>query len=127
MQGLAHLIGLEKIGAVVDDFYDRVQRHPTLARPFSVVHDWPAHKALLTHFWWTTLGGPAYREQVNRMGEKHAAAGFTSELLADWLALFRETLGAHLTADLAEAWHARAAHIGRSLELMHEFRSGRLP
>jgi hemoglobin len=52
-------------------------------------------------------------------------AGFTPALLVEWLALFRETLVQHLPVELAEQWHARAAHIGRSLVLMHEWRQQR--
>jgi len=122
MQDIAHRIGLEKIEAVIGDFYDRVQRHETLSVPFGIVHDWAGHKAHLSHFWWVNLGGRAYREQPYRVAERHATAGFTPELLVDWLELFHDTLTTHLSPDLAEHWYARAARIGRSLELMHEFR-----
>lgn len=122
MDDIAHRIGLEKIEGIVSDFYDRVQRHETLAVPFRIVHDWAEHKAHLSHFWWVSLGGRAYREQSYRVAEKHAAAGFTPELLVDWLDLFRDTLARHLPPDLAEHWYARAARIGQSLQLMHEFR-----
>src|SRR5918993_6092830 len=109
MRDVASVIGLEKVREIVSEFYDSVQRHPTLAAPFSVVHDWPAHKAHLTHFWWVTLGGRAYRNKPYSVAAKHERAGFTPELLTDWLALFRETLEKHLPPDLAEQWYARAA------------------
>jgi hemoglobin len=123
MEDIANQIGLEQVRKIVSEFYDLVQQHPTLAAPFAIVTDWPEHKAHLTHFWWVSLGGKRYREKPYSVAEKHAMAGFTPELLQDWLALFEQTLNRHLSAELARKWHARAEHIGRSLILMHEFRN----
>ncbi|HEX2828673.1 MAG TPA: group III truncated hemoglobin [Burkholderiales bacterium] len=125
MQDISHLLGPDTVSRVVSDFYDAIQRHPTLSVPFGIVHDWDEHKRHLAHFWWVTLGGKPYRDQPYRVADKHAAAGFTPALLVDWLALFRETLAKHLPEALAEQWYARAANIGRSLEYMHEFRARR--
>src|SRR3954471_4311125 len=105
MQDIATEVGLDTVKAVVSDFYDRVQEHPTLAQPFGIVDDWPEHKAHLSHFWWVTLGGQPYRKQPYSVAMKHERAGFTPALLADWLALFHETLDQHLPADLAERWY----------------------
>jgi len=121
MEDIAHRVGRERVQIVVGEFYDRIQRHETLAAPFGVVHDWPEHKAHIAHFWWVTLGGRPYRDKPYRVAQKHAAVGFTPALLADWLALFRATLAEHLPADLAGPWYARAERIGESLVLMHEF------
>ena len=125
MQDISHLIGLDTVTRVVSDFYDEVQRHPALRVPFGIVDDWDEHKQHLAHFWWVTLGGERYRAEPYRVADKHAAAGFTPALLADWLALFREVLRRDLSDDLAEQWYARAANIGRSLELMHELSNRR--
>ena len=57
MNDIANQIGLNKVHAVVDDFYDRVQQHPRLAAPFAIVANWPEHKAHLTHSWWVTSEG----------------------------------------------------------------------
>ena len=122
MRDIATEIGLDRVKAVVGDFYDRVQEHPALAGPFGIVDDWQEHKAHLSHFWWVTLGGGPYRNKPYQVADKHAMAGFTPELLVDWLSLFRATLNSHLPAETAEQWFARAANIGRSLKLMHELR-----
>jgi hemoglobin len=127
MRDIATHLGLDKVEAVIDDFYNRVQKHPTLAGPFGIVDDWEEHKAHLSHFWWVTLGGRPYRNKPYQVARKHAMAGFTPELLVDWLSLFRTTLNSHLPADTAEEWFARAANIGRSLKLMHEARQGVAP
>lgn len=121
MQDIVDIVGAERLAAVVSDFYDRVREHPTLARPFAVVHDWPEHKAHIGHFWWVTLGGKPYRDRPYHVARKHEAAGFTAALLTDWLALFRTVLDEHLPADLAAQWYARAERIGESLTLMQEF------
>lgn len=114
-------IGLETVRAVVDDFYDRIQRHPTLAERFAVVEDWDEHKARLTHFWWISLGGQAYAPYRYRIGEKHAPVGVTHALVDDWLALFRTTLDDHLPTHLADAWIERAERMGDSLRMLSDF------
>jgi hemoglobin len=124
MRDIASDVGLEKVKAIIGDFYDRVQDHPTLAGPFEIVDDWDEHKAHLSHFWWVTLGGRPYRNNPYQVADKHVRAGFTPELLVDWLALFRTTLSTHLPEDIADQWFARAANIGRSLKLLHGGRAG---
>jgi hemoglobin len=127
MHDIATHLGLDKVKAVIGDFYNRVQEHPTLARPFGIVDDWEEHKAHLSHFWWVTLGGRPYRNKPYQVAHKHAMAGFTPELLVDWLSLFRTTLNSHLPPDTAAEWFARAANIGRSLKLLYEARQGIVP
>src|SRR5690606_22420918 len=121
MQDIAHLISREQVADVVDQFYERIRQHPTLREPFAVVQDWPEHKAILTHFWWVSLGGKRYLDYRYEVARKHMEAGFTPALLTDWLALFRETLREVLEPTLAEPWIKRAEMIGESLTMMHEF------
>lgn len=111
-------IGLDTIRRVVDDFYDRVQAHPTLSEPFRRVEDWPEHKARLTHFWWISLGGERYRDDQYRVAPAHMPLGITEELVDDWLRLFAATLDDHLSPALARAWLDRAEHMGRSIRML---------
>ncbi|MEW9900386.1 group III truncated hemoglobin [Chitinivorax sp. PXF-14] len=127
MQDIAELIGHDAVAHVVDRFYDRIQQHPSLGPVFSVVDDWPEHKARLTLFWWVTLGGARYRDYRYSVAERHMEAGFTPALLGDWLALFRDTIEATLPAEQAAPWLARAERIGESLVLMHEHMQGQMP
>jgi hemoglobin len=120
MQDIAHEIGRNKVAEVVSSFYAQVRHHLALSIPFARVHDWPHHLEILTHFWWVTLGGERYLDYSYQVPSKHAEAGFTPELLVDWLALFRQTLNEHLPAELADAWFARAEKIGTSLKMLHE-------
>lgn len=120
MRDIAHDIGRDRVAETVTAFYSQVRQHETLSVPFARVHDWPHHLEILTHFWWVTLGGERYLDYSYQVPAKHAEAGFTPELLVDWLALFRTTLDAHLPVEQADAWFARAERIGRSLNLLHE-------
>lgn len=118
LQPLCTQIPLPIIRAVVDDFYNRVQRHPTLSEPFAIVDDWALHKDRLTHYWWTVMGGQRYRDYGYALGDKHAPVGVTPALVDDWLALFHQTLLDHLDPPLAERWLRLAQGIGESLRLM---------
>lgn len=120
MQDIAEDIGRERVARVVDVFYERIQMHPVLQAPFAGVHDWPAHKEILTHFWWVTLGGKRYMDYSYAVARKHNDAGFTPALLVDWLGLFRDVVNAELPAELAGGWIRRAEVIGQSLTYMHE-------
>lgn len=117
---LAHQIGRESIDKVVDDFYNQIQKHPTLSNPFSIVSHWKEHKEKIAEFWWVVLGGipnnPYKYDPVN----KHFAAGFTKELLEDWKALFFEVLSQHLPLNLAQAWQSRVELIGGNLLIQND-------
>ncbi|HJU83140.1 MAG TPA: group III truncated hemoglobin [Holophagaceae bacterium] len=116
---LAHRFGHAAIAAVVDVFYTRIQTHETLAGPFSVVEDWPHHKAKITHFWWVVLGGDPYRGEEYAVPFKHFRAGFTAALLVDWLALFAEAQREILPRDRADEWHRLATGMGANLARMN--------
>ncbi|MGC8504445.1 MAG: group III truncated hemoglobin [Acidithiobacillus sp.] len=118
LEPLCVKIPLPLIRAVVDDFYERIQDHPTLAQPFAIVGDWDLHKERLTHYWWTVMGGLPYGDYRYALGDKHAPVGVTSPLVDDWLALFHATMLDHLDPDLAQRWLGLASGIGESLRLM---------
>ena len=117
---LAHQIGRELIDKVVDDFYNRIQKHPTLSKPFSIVNHWKEHKDKIAEFWWVVLGGIPSNSYKYDPVNKHFAAGFTQELLEDWKALFFEVLSAHLPIDLAQAWQSRVELIGGNLLMQND-------
>lgn len=117
----AEQIGWENVAHVVDTFYDRIQSHPTLAEPFSIIADWDEHKARLTHFWWMALGARAYASYQYEVGPKHAAIGVTSILIDDWLELFEQTMRETIDPDLADSWLFRARRMGDSLRLVGRY------
>lgn len=103
-----------QIATLVDCFYDKIQVHPTLGPVFNAaVHDWPAHKALLTSFWGSViLRAASYRG--NPMA-KHQGHAITTQHFIEWLALWRATADELLTPTQAELVHEYASRIGRSL------------
>ena len=112
---IADLLGRDKVKAVINDFYDQIQVHPTLAEPFSSVHDWPTHKEKISDFWWVVLGGiPKASHKYDPVG-KHFAAGFNASLLSDWKSLFKIVLQDHLNPELSEKWYSRVEMIGDNL------------
>lgn len=117
---LAHQIGRESIDKVVDDFYNQIQKHPTLSKPFSIVSHWKEHKEKIAEFWWVVLGGIPDNSYKYTPVNKHFSAGFTQELLKDWKALFFEVLSQHLPLDLAKAWQSRVELIGGNLLMQND-------
>ena len=112
----------EQIAQVVDLFYDRVQLDQGLSQPFSIVTDWGHHKAIISHFWWMTLGGERYMDHKYSVAPKHRAVGFTPDLLNhNWLPLFELTMREVLPEDVSNIWMAQAHRIGQSLELNHNY------
>lgn len=104
----------ERIAALVDRFYDRIQVHPTLGPVFNAaVHDWPEHKRLLTSFWCSVLlRAASYRGNPMAAHRPHP---ITTEHFVQWLALWRETADEMLAPAQAALVHDYAQRIGRSL------------
>jgi hemoglobin len=112
---LAEQIGESRIYAVVDCFYELIQKHDTLSLPFQRVTDWPLHKQRIAYFWWVSLGGSHTGNHSFAVVPKHWRAGFNEMLLGDWKALFREVVSSSLPPELAAAWMERVERIGVSL------------
>lgn len=115
------IIGLETIRAVVDEFYERIQSHPTLAEPFAIIHDWPEHKDRLAHFWWLSLGGEPYRDYQYNVGPLHMALDINDAHVDDWLDLFYEVMSKYIAEEQVDAWHGRAQNMGRSIRMLVEY------
>ncbi|WP_397392808.1 hypothetical protein [Polynucleobacter sp.] len=122
---IADHLGKNKINEVVIDFYSRIQRHHSLAAPFSSVHDWVTHEEKISDFWWVVLGGqPQTSHRYDPVG-KHFAAGFNASLLEDWKQLFKEVLLSHLDEQMTEKWFSRVQIIGDNLLSQNERLSNR--
>ena len=105
----------QQLAALVDRFYDKVQRHPTLGPVFNAaVDDWPEHKRLLTSFWSSVaLGTRSYRG--NPMAQ-HRGHNIHAGHFDEWLALWRVTADEVLDPEHAALVHEYAKRIGRSLK-----------
>lgn len=104
----------------MNEFYDLIQQHHSLAIPFGSVHNWDEHKKKITEFWWTALGGPSKESFQYNPVAKHFTAGFNHALLLDWKLLFKEVLNKHLTEHLAAQWFDRVELIGSNLERIND-------
>ena len=103
-----------QLAELVDVFYDRIQRHPTLGPVFNAaIDDWPGHKRLLTTFWCSVaLGAKTYRG--NPMA-KHRGLPIDAAHFEEWLELWRQTATELLDEEHARQMCEYADRIGRSL------------
>ena len=105
---------LSDIEALVDRFYDRVQRDPVLGPIFNpAVHDWDEHKRTLVSFWSSVaLRSGTYRGNPMSAHRPHP---IRAEHFDYWLALWRDTAESVLVPAHAELFCEYATRIGRSL------------
>jgi hemoglobin len=103
------------IAALVDHFYEKVRREPQIGPIFNAaVHDWDAHKRLLTSFWASVaLHAGSYRGNPMAAHRPHPihAAHFDR-----WLELWSETCREELDETHASQMLEYARRIGRSLK-----------
>lgn len=100
----------------VGQFYDKVRTDPLLGPVFNpLVHDWDAHKMLMTSFWSTVaLGTGHYRG--NPLA-KHQPLPIGVEHFQRWLALWRETANEVLDAKSAVLLIGYAERIGYGMRV----------
>ena len=104
------------LAGLVDRFYDKVRADPALGPVFNAaVHDWPAHKQLLTSFWSSVaLGTRSYRG--NPMAVHRAQPGISAAHFTRWLQLWRETTAEMFAPEAARTLQGYAERIGESLQ-----------
>ena len=102
------------IARLVDAFYDKVRADAVIGPVFNeAVHDWPAHKRLLTSFWCSVvLRAQTYRG--NPM-QAHRPWPIEARHFDHWLALWEQTAGELLPEDEAATMVEYANRIGQSL------------
>jgi len=103
------------IASLVDHFYEKVQRDPQIGPVFNAaVHDWDAHKRLLTSFWASVaLRAGSYRGNPMAAHRPHP---IRAEHFDRWLALWHETCDEELDEAHAGQMLEYAQRIGRSLK-----------
>ena len=104
------------LATLVDRFYEQVRRDSELGPVFNpAVHDWDAHKRLLTSFWCSVaLREGSYRGNPMAAHQRHPVR---AEHFDRWLALWRTTCADVLEGPAAEQMIDYAERIGRSLKL----------
>lgn len=111
-----------QITAVVDAFYEKVRRDPTLGPVFAAhVKDWPTHVDKISRFWRNAI----LHERVydgNPMQKHRDAGDVEGAHFAQWLLIFDQTLTELLPPEVAQAWSDLAHRIGRSLQIGLSFK-----
>lgn len=100
---------------VVDNFYKKVSKHPSLKIPFQSVNDWQDHIERMTQFWWIRFGGKPYMFSQYNPVLKHYYAGFNQKYLTEWLDLFHDVIRSQLTTEQFKAWEGMSVQMGRGL------------
>ena len=107
------------IAAVVTDFYGKARRDPLLGPIFNRViaeADWPEHLATIGDFWSSMLLGTG--RYAGRPMPKHLAISDLSDPhFVRWLTLFRETVDALCTPEVAALFVDRAERVALSVRI----------
>jgi hemoglobin len=111
------------IAALVDRFYARVRRDPTIGPLFNAaIDDWDAHLATLRDFWSSVmLTSGRYKGHPMAAHLKHP---IRPEFFTRWLELWAETAHDLFAPELAEQFCLKANRIAESLKLALYFRPG---
>ncbi|MEO5622228.1 MAG: group III truncated hemoglobin [Dokdonella sp.] len=110
------MLDAEQLAILVDRFYEKVRADVLLGAVFNpVVHDWEAHKRLLTSFWvGVVLRAGTYRGNPLGMHRPHP---IRREHFARWLALWEETCREIFDACSAQIMIDYAQRIGTGMQL----------
>ena len=109
------------IAVLVDRFYDKVRRDPTIGPVFNAaITDWDEHLAKLKAFW-SSVMLTSGRYKGNPMAA-HMRQPIEPPFFGRWLELWRETVAELFVPAVAERFAEKAERIGESLKLALFFR-----
>ncbi len=115
----------DAIKALVDEFYARVRRDPSLRPIFdnAIAEDaWPAHLEKMYAFW-SSVMLTSGRYKGNPVAVHREVAGIAPPLFGDWLDIFEATAAEMFEPALADRFAAAARRIAESLKLALFFRA----
>ena len=120
MSYLTDQLNFTDIHRVIQRFYLKARKHPTIGHFFDLIPDFSQHETKIAAFWWTALGGhikdlPMKAPQID-MINKHRVLGIQATDLNIWLSLFEQTLFEELDEELAGIWQLRANEIASHLK-----------
>jgi hemoglobin len=113
------------ITMLVDRFYARVRRDPTLGPIFAnaIAEDaWPAHLEKMYAFW-SSVMLTSGRYKGNPVSKHRAIEGLAPPLFGDWLDLFEATAAELFVPEIADRFARAARRIAESLKLALFFRA----
>lgn len=112
------------IKALVDEFYARVRRDPTLGPVFDHAiseEAWPAHLEKMCAFWSSVMLTTG-RYKGNPIAAHRNVAGIAPPLFGNWLHLFEAAAADLFVPELADRFAHSARRIAASLKLALFFR-----
>jgi hemoglobin len=112
------------IRALVDGFYMRVRRDPTLGPIFAeaiATDAWPAHLEKMYAFW-SSVMLTSGRYKGNPVYTHRKVAGIEPGMFRNWLELFAATAAELFVPEVASRLASAARRIGESLKLALFFR-----
>jgi hemoglobin len=115
------------IRVMVDAFYARVRRDPTLGPIFEAAiaeEGWPAHLQKMYAFW-SSVMLTSGRYKGDPVSVHRKVAGVRPPLFDNWLDLFDATAAALFVPEVAERFACKARRIAESLKLALFFRPDR--
>ena len=112
----ADTITEDGIARLVESFYAKVRRDPTIGPVFNAaIHDWDEHLVTLRAFW-SSVMLTSGRYKGNPMAA-HMKHPIQPALFDRWLALWRETAQEIFAPAIAAQFAAKAERIAESLKL----------
>jgi len=117
----------DTIRLLVDRFYDRVRRDPTLGPVFAaaIANDaWPEHLEKMYAFW-SSVMLTSGRYKGDPVGTHRRVDGVEPAMFGAWLDLFEATAAELFVPAIAERFARKARTIAESLKLALFFRADR--
>jgi hypothetical protein len=108
-RNLAYEISLCRIALVADQVHQQNEQTSRAGGTLPRATRLGTSEAQLTYFWWVVLGGNKLRVVDLDVIPKDVS----SELLEDWLALFREAALPIIGEEFTRAWMQRAERLAR--------------
>jgi len=114
------------IRTLVDTFYAKVRRDPTLAPIFlrAIPGDWQPHLEKMYAFWSSVMLTTG-RYKGNPVIKHMALPGMNPDLFTHWLALFDASCRELFDEEISAAFRAKAERIAESLKLALFYRPDR--
>jgi hemoglobin len=117
----------QTIRQLVDAFYLRVRRDPTLGPIFAAAianGAWPVHLAKMYAFW-SSVMLTSGRYKGDPVGAHRKVIGVEPPMFGNWLDLFEATASKLFVPEIAERFTCKARRIAESLKLALFFRPDR--
>lgn len=108
------IIHRDDVKLLVDNFYEKVKRHPLLGPVFAQV-DWPHHLPIMYDFWSSMLLGD--QTYTGNPLQKHLPLPLHREHFDQWLGVFTKTIDEKFSGEKAEEAKDRARNIAGIFQL----------